>query len=128
MAHYAKVKDGIVIDSIVADQEFMDNFIDSTPGEWIQTSYNTLGGVHYESDGVTPSADQTKALRKNFGSVGMEYNAVADAFHMPQPYPSWTLNQTTFLWEPPVEEPTATDTTEYVWNEDTQTWDAVESE
>jgi hypothetical protein len=128
MAHYAKVLNGKVINSIVADQEFMDNLVDSTPGEWIQTSYNTCGGVHYESDGVTPSSDQSKALRKNFGAKGMEYDADADAFHMPQPYPSWTLNQTTFLWEPPVEEPTATATTEYVWNEETQTWDAVESE
>lgn len=128
MAHYAKVLNGKVINSIVAEQDFMDNFVDSTPGEWIQTSYNTTGGVHYESDGVTPSSDQTQALRKNFGAKGMEYDADADAFHHPQPYPSWTLNQTTFIWEPPVAEPTATATTEYRWNEDDQTWDAVTTE
>tara|TARA_R100000951_G_scaffold76378_1_gene64465 strand:+ start:38 stop:418 length:381 start_codon:yes stop_codon:yes gene_type:complete len=126
MAHYAKVLDGKVIDSIVAEQEFMDGFVDSNPGEWIQTSYNTRGGVHYESDGTTPSADQSKALRKNFGSRDMEYDSTADAFHSPQPYPSWTLNSTTFLWECPVDEPTATDDTEYVWNEEDQSWDAVE--
>jgi hypothetical protein len=125
MAHYAKVLNGKVINSIVAEQDFMDNFVDSTPGEWIQTSYNTTGGVHYESDGTTPSADQSKALRKNFGAKGMEYDADADAFHHPQPYPSWTLNQTTFIWEPPVAYPTATATTEYVWNEETTSWDAV---
>ena len=126
MAHYAKVLDGKVIDSIVAEQEFMDGFVDSNPGEWIKTSYNTRGGVHYESDGTTPSADQSKALRKNFGSRNMEYDYTADAFHSPQPYPSWTLNSTTFLWECPVDEPTATDDTEYVWNEEGQSWDAVE--
>lgn len=123
MAHYAKVLNGKVINSIVAEQDFMDNFVDSTPGEWIQTSYNTRGGVHYQSDGVTPSEDQSKALRKNFGSKGMEYDADADAFHEPQPFPSWTLNTTSYLWEPPVEEPTADETTEYVWNEETTSWD-----
>ena len=126
MAHYAKVLNGKVINCIVAEQEFMDGFLDSTPGEWIQTSYNTRGGVHYESDGITPSEDQSKALRKNFGSTDKIYDSEADAFHQPQPYPSWTLNSTTFIWEPPVEEPTADENTEYVWNEEDQSWDAVE--
>jgi hypothetical protein len=125
MAHYAKVLNGKVINNIVAEQEFIDGFVDSTPGEWIQTSYNTRGGVHYESDGITPSADQSKALRKNFGSVDSMYNSEADGFHQPQPYPSWTLNATTFVWECPVAEPDATADTEYVWNEADQSWDAV---
>jgi hypothetical protein len=125
MAHYAKVLNGKVINNIVAEQEFIDGFVDSTPGEWIQTSYNTRGGVHYESDGITPSADQSKALRKNFGSVDSMYNSEADGFHQPQPYPSWTLNATTFVWECPVAEPDATADTEYVWNETDQSWDAV---
>ena len=126
MAHYAKVLNGKVINTIVAEQEFIDGFVDSTPGEWIQTSYNTRGGVHYESDGITPSADQSKALRKNFGSVYSMYNSEADGFHQPQPYPSWTLNATTFVWECPVAEPDATADTEYMWNETDQSWDAVE--
>ena len=125
MAHYAKVLNGKVINNIVAEQEFIDGFVGSTPGEWIQTSYNTRGGVHYESDGITPSADQSKALRKNFGSVDSMYNSEADGFHQPQPYPSWTLNATTFVWECPVAEPDATADTEYVWNETDQSWDAV---
>jgi hypothetical protein len=125
MAHYAKVLNGKVINNIVAEQEFIDGFVDSTPGEWIQTSYNTRGGVHYESDGITPSADQSKALRKNFGSVDSMYNSEADGFHQPQPYPSWTLNATTFVWECPVAEPDSTADTEYVWNEADQSWDAV---
>ena len=126
MAHYAKVLNGKVINTIVAEQEFIDGFVDSTPGEWIQTSYNTRGGVHYESDVITPSADQSKALIKNFGSVDSMYNSEADGFHQPQPYPSWTLNATTFVWECPVAEPDATADTEYMWNETDQSWDAVE--
>jgi len=126
MAHFAKILEGEVINVIVAEQDFMDNFIDSTPGTWVQTSYNTLGGVHYQrnDDGSLGDAsdDQTKALRKNFAGVGYKYDADADAFHAPQPFPSWTLNQTTFLWEPPVAIPSDAiingGTVKYYWNED----------
>lgn len=55
MGHYAKVRQGKVVKVIVADASFFDNFIDDSPGKWIQTSYNTRGGVHYESDSKTPS-------------------------------------------------------------------------
>ena len=79
MAHYAKVEDGIVTRVIVAEAEFFDTFIDSSPGEWIQTSYNTHGGVHLNS-GV--------ALRKNYAGVNYTYDAIRDAFISPKPYPS----------------------------------------
>ena len=126
MAHYAKIKDGIVEQVIVAESEFFDTFIDSTPGEWIQTSYNTIGGVHYErnDDGSLGSAssDQTKALRYNFAGVGFTYDHSADAFYEPKPWDSWTLNTTTYLWEPPVAYPDDGET--YLWNETNQTWDS----
>ena len=100
MAHYAKVKDGIVQQVIVAEQDFIDNLVDDTPGKWIQTSYNTRGGKHYKEDG-TESSDQSKALRKNFAFVGGTYDKAKDAFYEAKPYPSWTLNETTCLWESP---------------------------
>jgi hypothetical protein len=114
MSHYAKVLDGKVINVMVAEPEFFDTFIDDTPGEWIQTSYNTHGGVH--------SNDETP-LRKNFAGIGYTYDKTRDAFIPPKAYPSWTLNETTCLWEPPVARPT--DGELYTWNEETQTWDAV---
>ena len=121
MAHFAKVVKGIVKRVIVAEQDFIDNYVDDTPGEWIQTSYNTTGGVHYDPITGEPSADQTKALRKNYAGKGFTYDKEKDAFYTPQPYPSWTLNETTCLWEPPVPEP---DTGEpHTWNESTQTWE-----
>ena len=127
MAHYAKVTNGIVTRVIVAEQDFIDNMVSDRPGEWIKTSYNTRGGVHYtqDEDGnfTTPSEDQSKALRKNYAGVGWVYDLEEDAFHEPQPYPSWTLNSTSFMWEPPVDCPT--DGNDYTWNEETQTWDAV---
>jgi hypothetical protein len=107
MAHYAKVTDGIVTKVIVAEADFFDNFVDDTPGQWIQTSYNTRGGVH--ALGGTP-------LRKNYAGVGFTYDANKDAFIPPNPYNSWTLNDDTCLWEAPLTYPT--DGKLYQWDED----------
>jgi hypothetical protein len=117
MAHFAKVNNGIVQQVIVAESEFFDTFVDSSPGEWIQTSYNTYGGVH--KLGGTP-------LRKNFAGVGYIYDSTRDAFYAPQPYPSWTLDEDTCLWECPVAHPDEDMTNLYNWNEETQAWDLQE--
>ena len=113
MAHYAKIVDGIVTNVIVAEAEFFDTFVDTNPGEWVQTSYNTRGGKHYEPNSNTESADQTKALRKNYAGIGYHYDGVG--FYAPQPFNSWTKNETTYLWEAPVAYPT--DGQKYIWNE-----------
>jgi hypothetical protein len=122
MAHFAKVKNGIVQQVIVAEQEFIDNYVDGEVGVWIQTSYNTFGGVHYipDSNPPTPSEDQSKALRKNYAGIGFTYDSIKDAFIPPKPYPSWILNEDTCLWEGPI--PYPDDGVQYVWNEETQTW------
>lgn len=123
MGYYAKVNNGIVEQVIRADADFFDTFVDSSAGEWVKTSFNTKGGVHYIPDTDTPSDTQDKALRKNFAGVGYIYDAQLDAFYSPQPFASWTLNKTTCLWEPPVAYPDDDNT--YIWNEETQTWDEV---
>lgn len=126
MAHFAKVVKGVVQQVIVAEPEFFDTFVDSTPGKWIQTSYNTKGGVHYQPNSTEPSADQSKALRKNFASVGYIYDAARDAFYSQQPYPSWTLNESTCYWEPPIEMPPAQEGgLLWEWNETEQRWDST---
>jgi len=109
--HYAKIENNIVTKVIVAEAEFFDTFVDDSPGIWLQTSYNTHGGVH--SNGETP-------LRKNYAGVGYTYDSVRDAFIAPQPYPSWTLVEDTCLWEAPVAMPT--DDKMYTWDEDTTSW------
>ena len=116
MAHFAKVNQGLVVEVIVADQDYINNMVDTSPGTWIQTSYNTHGGVH--SDDETP-------LRKNFAGVGNTYDADRDAFYEPKPYPSWTLNETTCIWECPVAYPSGAKVCDYSWNETDQSWDAV---
>lgn len=124
MAHYAKVQGGIVVEVIVAEADVIAER-QSDEWQWIQTSYNTVGGVHYDPETGLPSADQSKALRKNFATLNMIYDAEADAFHSHAPYRSWTLNPETFLWQAPV--PYPDDGLDYDWNERTQSWDEVVS-
>jgi hypothetical protein len=115
MAHYAKVNNGIVEQVIVAEEDFFDTFLDTSPGTWLQTSYNTHGNQH--TLGGTP-------LRGNYAGVGHIYDSTNDVFYEPKPYASWTLNEDTFLWEAPTAYPD--DDLLYEWNEETTSWDAVE--
>ena len=110
MAHFAKVVDGTVVQVIVAEAEFFNTFVDSSPGAWIQTSYRTHGGQHPEG----------RPLRKNYAGIGYSYDAGRDAFIPPKPFASWTLNDTTCLWDAPVAMPT--DGKVYSWNEETVNW------
>ena len=104
--YWAKVTDGLVVKVIVANDDFFETFIDDSAGTWIET----------KMDG---------SIRKNYAGVGHTYDQGRDAFIPPQPYPSWTLNETTCLWECPVAYPD--DGNVYEWNEETQTWDLVEN-
>jgi hypothetical protein len=115
MSHFAKVNNGIVEQVIVAEPEFFQTFVDSSPGQWIQTSYNTHGGQHPEG----------RPLRKNYAGIGYTYDAQRDAFIPPKPFASWLLNEDTCLWNAPVAMPT--DGKMYQWNEDTQAWVEVEN-
>ena len=101
MAHYAKVNNGTVEQVIVAEAEFFDTFVDSSSGEWIQTSYNGN-------------------FRKNYAGIGYTYDKTRDAFIPPKPYPSWTLVEDTCLWSAPTAMPD--DGKKYEWNEDTTNW------
>ena len=101
MAYYAKVNNGIVEKVIVAEASFFDTFIDDSPGSWIET-------------------DTNGSIRKNYASVGDTYDIEKDAFIRPQPYASWTLDETTCRWEAPVTEPD--DGKKYKWDEDTINW------
>jgi hypothetical protein len=117
MGHFAKVVDGKVTQVIVAEPEFFDTFVDSSPGQWLQTSYNTRGNVHYGQDG---QPDGGVALRGNYAGVGYSYDAQADIFIAPQPFASWTLDSQTCLWNAPVAMPT--DGKLYAWDEATTSW------
>jgi hypothetical protein len=114
MAHYAKVEDGIVTQVIVADsQEWCQA---NLGGTWIQTSYNTQGGVNSREGGT--------ALHKNYAGIGYEWDGVG--FNAPQPYPSWTKDADTYLWNAPVAYPE--DGNPYTWNEETTSWELIPTE
>jgi hypothetical protein len=122
MAHFAKVNSGTVKQVIVAEPEFFDTFVDDSPGQWIQCSYNTRGGVHYDPE--TGEPDGGTALRYNYPSPGWLYDVEADAFYEPQPFPSWSLDETTYTWICPVDPPTETNGIGYIWDEDVYQADA----
>ena len=114
MSHFAKVVDGKVTQVIVAEPDFFNTFVDTSPGEWIQTSYNTHGNQH--TQGGTP-------LRGNYAGIGYTYDRTNDVFYSPKPFASWILNESTWLWEAPVEMPD--DDKKYQWDEATISWKEV---
>ena len=119
MSHFAEInKDGMVVRVISAEQDFIDSGAVGDSNNWIQTSYNTFGGIHYAPNSHTPDSDV--ALRKNYAGVGYTYDATKDAFYAPQPFASWTLDSDTCLWEPPTAMPD--DAKTYNWDEDTLSW------
>ena len=134
MSHFAQIDNNNIVTQVivVADADTADaqgNHMESIGiafcqrligGNWKQTSYNTLGGVH--TNGGTP-------FRKNYAGIGYTYDAGRDAFIPPKPYESWVLNESTCLWDSPVPYPTDLGTLEspkrYTWNESTKAWDLV---
>ena len=123
MAHFAEIdENNIVTRVIVAEQDFIDSGAVGDSSNWIQTSYNTRGGIHY-----APNSNETDdgiALRKNYAGIGFTYDSDRDAFYASQPYPSWTLNEDSCQWDSPV--PYPDNDKDYVWNEDKQSWDLIE--
>ena len=112
MAHYAKVEDGVVTQVIVADsQQWCET---NLGGTWVQTSYNTQGGVNSRAGG--------EALHKNYAGIGYLFDGVG--FYAPQPYPSWTKDAETYLWNPPIAYPQ--DGKMYRWNENSIGWVEIE--
>jgi hypothetical protein len=132
MSHYARLdKNNVVVFVITAKSDNKENeFTADTGNIWKQTSYNTIGGVHYTTDeegNRIPSEDQTKAFRKNYAGIGFTYDENLEAFIPPKPFDSWVLNEDTCLWEAPIPYPENSEGIYYEWNESNQSWDEVPS-
>ena len=124
MAHFAKIENGIVTQVIVAEQDFIDSGLVGDPAQWIQTSYNTRGGIHYGADG---QPDGGIALKGNYAGVGYTYDATNDVFYAPRPLDlngvyceSWSISAPTWLWTAPILPPIGDK--RYAWNEVAQSW------
>jgi hypothetical protein len=115
MAHFAQVIDNKVVKVIVAEQEYIDTIKNTNEGEWIQTSYNTYMNTH--RNGGTP-------LRGNYAGFNYTYDRINDVFYEPQPFPSWTLNTSTWGWEAPIAMPT---NGKHTWDETTTSWIEIEN-
>jgi hypothetical protein len=102
--------------------DFLNNLY-NTNDRWLKMSYNTRGGIHYQADNNTPSQDQSKAFRKNAAGIGYYYDSIRDAFIPPKPFPSWTLNEQTCLWQSPI--PYPNDGKMYQWNEEIGNWKEI---
>lgn len=129
MAYYAELDNNNVVTKIRtgASEEVVDLeriYTERFGKVHKRTSYNTRGGVHYNPETNELSEDQSEAFRKNYAGVGFTYDETRDAFIPPQPYPSWTLNELSCLWESPI--PYPNDEQIYNWNEETQTWESQE--
>jgi len=147
MAHFAKISDTSQVLSVhvvnnndilnaegVEDesigQAYLEKHSNWPADKWIQTSYNTYGGVH--KLGGTP-------LRGNYAGTGYTWDAVNNIFYQPKPYASWVLNTTTATWHSPIGDAPAltaeqisqnasyTNFWQYSWNEEGQSWDLVDN-
>ena len=119
MANFARIVDGKVVEVVNAES------VDTSTGTWIQTSFNTYGGVHYHFNDTVRKPDGGVALRKNYAQVGYTYDATRDAFIPPKPYASWILNEDTCLWGAPIPRPTDLYKWSYQWNEVAQKWEEI---
>lgn len=127
MAHFAKLnaENYVIFVTVARDEdENREVEISQQTGEiYKRTSYNTRGGVHYQADNNTPSIDQSKAFRKNYAGIGYYYDSIRDAFIAPKPFPSWTLNEESCLWDSPV--PYPNNGKRYRWNEEILNWQEI---
>lgn len=124
MSYYAKTVQGIVETVIVADELYISHHLLDVPGEdWVLTSYNTYGNVHYGPDG---KPDGQPPFRGNYACIGYTWDPENDVFYAPQPYPSWILSRETWLWDAPVPYPEAPG--HFKWDESIKNWVPVNQE
>ena len=124
MSHFAQIDENNVVQQVlVIEQAEIDTGNWGDPATWVQTSYNTRGGVYYTPGTSDPDPDQSKAFRKNYAGIGDTWDGVG--FFEPQPYPSWTKDSFTYQWSAPVpipERPLPEGVIGYQWDEDTLSW------
>ena len=139
MAHYAKISNNNIVEQVVVvnNEDTLDEngneseifgiqFLKNLLGldtNWLKTSYNTRGGIYRHPVTNEILGDQSKAFRKNYAQIGYIYDEQRDAFIPPKPFPSWILNEFSCLWEAPIPRPTGNNFDK--WNEETQSWDAM---
>lgn len=123
--HFANVQSSIVVNTIIADQDFINNSgVVGDPNNWIETDFNTRGNIHYTTTATSNDRimipDGGVPFRGNYGYVGFTYDTENDVFYAPQPFPSWNLNSETWMWEAPTPRPS--NNGKYIWDEINKDW------
>jgi hypothetical protein len=126
MSQFAQIDENNIVQRVlVIDQAEIDTGNWGDPASFVQTSYNTRGGVYYTPNTNTPDPDQSKAFRKNFAGIGYTWlpnGPDGEGFVPPSPYPSWVMNSFSYLWEAPVPMPVPNNPPFYIWDEATLSW------
>ena len=123
MAHFAKIdENNIVTEVLVIEQAEVNTGNWGDPASFVQTSYNTRGGIYYTPNTSNPDPDQSKALRKNYAGIGYTYDRQRDAFIPPKPFPSWVLDEFAAQWKAPIPMPTPNNPPKYYWDESIVSW------
>jgi hypothetical protein len=141
MAYFAKLNDENIVLEVISinNNELLDNGVESEnkgiefckklygqDTKWKKTSYNTKAGVHYTNGTIIPSADQSKAFRKNFAGIGWIYDETLDFFKEPKIYDSWIFNEQTGLYDAPISAPQEFEADgrpcTYEWDESIVNW------
>ena len=126
MSQFAQIDDQNIVQRVlVIDQAEIDTGNWGDPASFVQTSYNTRGGIYYIPNTNTPDPDQSKALRKNFAGIGyiyLPYGPEGEGFTIPSPYPSWVMDSFSYLWVAPVPMPVPNNPPFYDWDEATLSW------
>ena len=127
MSHFAQIDENNIVQQVlVIDQAEIDTGNWGDPASWIQTSYNTRGGIYYIPNTSDPDPNQSKAFRKNFAGIGFTWlpnGPDGEGFIPPSPYPSWTVvNSFSYQYEAPVPKPVPNSPPYYRWDEETLSW------
>jgi len=141
MAHFAKIGDtskvlgvhvvnnsdilnGDGVEEESVGQQYLERHSNWPALMWIQTSFNTHGGKHYDPQTGELSADQSKALRGNYAGIGYTWDEDNNLFYPKKPHASWVLNTSEARWQSPIGD--APDLgAEHEWNEADQSWDKL---
>ena len=118
MAHFAQLdENNVVINVLVLNNEdCVDEDGNESEAVGIAFCQSIMG-----ADTVWKQTSYNHNMRVRYGGVGYTYDPSLDAFILPKPYPSWTLNSTTADWDPPTPDP-SDENSLYAWHEDTLTW------
>jgi len=121
MAHFARLGKGNIVEQVVVVHNNV--ITDANGQEQEQLGVDFLNNMYGTND-VWKQTSYNSSFRKNYAGQGFKYDQTRDAFIEPKPFPSWTLNETTCQWEPPVAKPD--DNQLYSWNEENQQWELVD--